>query len=57
MKYTVFFEQVNRTNFQVNADSKEQAQKEATRLYKKYFEQPSGTVQENWLLESDGEDK
>ena len=57
MKYTVFFEQINRTNFQMEASNKEQAQKKATRLYKKHFEQPSSSVQENWMVESDGEDK
>ena len=57
MEYTVFFEQVNRTNFQVKASNEEQAQKKATRLYKKYFEQPSRYIQENWMVESDGEDK
>ena len=56
-KYTVFFEQVNRTNFQVMADNEDKAQGKADRLYKKYLELPSGYVQEDWLVESDGVDK
>ncbi len=57
MEYTVFFEQVNRTNFQVRASSKEQARVQANKLYKKYIERPASSVQDNWLVESDGEDK
>ena len=57
MKYTVFFEQVNTTNFQVKADNEEQARLKAEKLYRKRFEQPSSEVQENWLVESDGEDR
>ena len=57
MEYTVFFEQVNRTNFQVKAKDEEEAQRKAARLYGKHFEKPSSTLQENWMVESDGEDK
>ena len=57
MKYTVFFEQLNRTNFQVRADNEDEARRKAERLYKKYLEPPSGYVQENWLVDSDGADK
>ncbi len=57
MEYTVFFEQVNRTNFQVKAKDEEEAYKKATRLYGKYFEEPPSTVQKHWLVESEGEDK
>ena len=57
MKYTVFFDQRNRTNFQVNANDEKEAWEKAQKLYKERFCIPSGCVQEGWLVESDGEDK
>ena len=57
MEYTVFIDQVNRRNFQVEASNEEQAQKKANRLYRKYFDQPTIYVQEGWIVESDGADK
>ena len=57
MKYTVFFNQLNRTNFQVNANSEQEAREKAEKLYKKRLDIPSGYVQERWIVESDGEDK
>ncbi|KKN74995.1 hypothetical protein LCGC14_0384970 [marine sediment metagenome] len=57
MKYTVFFEQVNRRNFQVRADNEDEARREAKRLYKKFSELPSSYVQEHWIVDSDGVDK
>ena len=56
-KYTVFFEQVNRTNFQVVANSEEEACRKAINLYKRQIEIPSESVQDGWLVEEDGEDK
>jgi hypothetical protein len=57
MKYTVYFDQINLTNFQVEAKSETQAETKAIRLYRKKFEIPSSTVEKGWLVESDGEDK
>jgi len=57
MKYTVFFDQANRTNFQVIADNKQEAKEKAIKLYKRYQEIPSSSVQDGWIVELDGEDK
>ena len=57
MKYTVFFDQINITNFQVKANSEQEAREEAEKLYEKRFDIPSSDVQEGWIVESDGEDK
>ena len=57
MKYTVFFDQVNRINFQVEAPDEEMAEKKAILLYRKQFEIPSSSVQDGWIVESDGADK
>ena len=56
-KFTVFFDQVNRTNFQVLAENEEEAELKADKLYKRRFEIPIPSTQEGWLSESDGEDK
>ena len=56
-KFTVFFDQVNRTNFQVLAEDEAAAELLATKLYKKHFTIPIPSTQEGWLSESDGEDK
>ena len=56
-KYTVYFEQVNRLNFQVRADNEDEARREGARLYKKYLELPSSYIEEDWIVESDGVDK
>ena len=57
MRYTIFFDQINRTNLQVKADNEEQARRKAIKLYGKCFEVPTSFVQEGWIVESDGEDK
>ncbi len=57
MKYTVFFDQVNRTNYQVKANSKEEAIAKASRLYQRLNIPPLDDIQEGWLVETDGEDK
>ena len=57
MKYTVYFGQINRTNFQVKAESEDEAEDKAKRIYRKRFDVPSSAVQEGWIEESDGEDK
>jgi hypothetical protein len=56
-KFTVFFDQVNRTNFQVLAKNEEEAELKAEKLYKKNFTIPGPSTQEGWLSENDGEDK
>jgi len=56
-KFTVFFDQRNRTNFQVLAKNKEEAWLKGIKLYKKNMEIPSSDTQERWLIELDGEDK
>ncbi len=57
MKYTVFFDQVNRVNFQLTATDEDKAIAKAARIYRKRFELPSCDIEENWLVEADGEDK
>lgn len=57
MKYTVFYDQINRTNFQVKARTQEEAELKADKLYKKHFYTPRAYVQENWIVNEDGEDK
>lgn len=57
MKFTVFFDQINRINFQVTAKDEEEAREKAEKLYKKRLDIPPSYVQERWLLDSDGEDK
>ena len=57
MEYTVFFDQVNRTNIQVKATDEEEARVKANRLYKRDFEIPSTHVEDGWISKSDGEDK
>ena len=56
-KFTVFFDPVNRTNFQVLAKNEEEAELKAEKLYKKNFTIPMTSLQEGWLSENDGEDK
>lgn len=55
-RYTVFFDQINRTNLQVKANSPEEARIKASRLYRKRLGIPSVYVEDGWLVESDGED-
>lgn len=57
MKYTVYFDQINRTNFQVRANTEEEASEKARRLYKKRLDIPTSDVEEGWIVETDGEDK
>ncbi len=57
MKYTVFYDQVNMTNYQVETATPEEAELKADKLYHKHFEIPTAYVQEGWLVESDREDK
>lgn len=56
-RYTVFYNQINRTNYQVLAENEQQAEVKADRLYKRDSEVPASDVQEDWLVEGDGEDK
>jgi len=56
-KYTVYFDQINRDNFQVKASNEEEAKEKAEKLYKSLRYIPSTYVQEGWIVESDGEDK
>ena len=57
MKYTVYFDQINRTNFQIEAENEDSARVKANRLYRNRLEVPSASIQEGWIIESDGEDK
>ena len=57
MKYTVFYDQINRTNFQVETLNKIEAINKADYLYRAHRELPSRDVLEGWPVESDGEDK
>ena len=57
MKYTIYFDQVEPTNFQVRAKDGDAAEEKARRLYKRGMELPSSSVEDGWLVESDGEDK
>lgn len=57
MKYTVFYDQVDRTNYQIEAETEEEAEAKADKLYRKRFQLPSSEVQKGWIVESDGEDK
>jgi len=56
-KFTVFFDQRNRINFQVLAKDENEAKFKAISLYKKNIDIPYPITQEGWLIESDGEDK
>lgn len=56
-KYTVFVEQHNRTNFQVLAKDEKEAKEKGIKLYKKHLEIPHIEIQDNCLVEEDGEDK
>ena len=56
-KYTVFFDQRNRTNYQVLAENMAEAELKAIKLYKKNIVIPCPEIFERWIVESDGEDK
>ncbi len=57
-KFTVFFDQRNRTNYQVLAKDKKEAAQIGRRLYEtKKLLVLNSKVQEGWIKESDGEDK
>jgi len=58
-KYTVFYDQINRTNFQVKATNSEEARIKADKLHERYRANARsyGYAQDGWLVESDGENK
>ena len=56
-KFTVYIDQRNRINYQVLAEDKQEAGKKGERLYRKHFDTPPISVEEGWIVESDGEDK
>jgi hypothetical protein len=56
-EYTVFFDQINRCNFQVLADGRYEALAKAKLLYIKYRELPDYSIQEGFICKTDGEDK
>ena len=56
-KFTVYFEQINRTNYQVLAVNIGAAIKKAEKLYRKDVYIPGSSIEEGWIKESDGEDK
>lgn len=55
-KYTVYFDQTNRTNFQVKAETLQEAKEKAKHLYRKHLDIPAMSVELGWISESDGED-
>lgn len=57
MKFTVFFDQINRTNFQIEAASKEEAREKARNLYLSRLVLPFPYLQTGWIVPEDGEDK
>ncbi len=56
-KFTVFYDQRNRINYQVLAEDKSRAILKANKIYKKNMIISDVDVQEGWLVESEGEDK
>ena len=56
-KYTVFFDQRNRTNYQVIAKDEVEAAHIGRKLYQKNIFIPNPDIQEGWIIPSDGEDK
>ena len=57
-KYTVYFEQRNRTNYQIIASNKIEAARIGRELYLRDTKlSPNPTVEKGWIAESDGEDK
>ena len=56
-KFTVFYEQMNKINYQVLAKDINEARFKADKLYKEHLYIPFDTVQEGWISKEDGEDK
>ena len=56
-KFTVYIDQRNRTNYQVLARDEQEAGKKGERIYRRNFDTPPVSVEEGWIVESDGEDK
>ncbi len=56
-KYTVFYDQINRINYQILAKDKNEAKLKVDKLFKEHLYIPFDTIQEGWLSENDGEDK
>jgi len=56
-KFTIFYDQINRTNYQVLAKDEAEATLKADKLYKKEIIIPCCYVQTGWISESDGENK
>ena len=56
-KFTVFIDQRNRINYQILAEDEQRAGEKGKRLYIKHFDTPPVSVEEGWIVESDGEDK
>lgn len=56
MKYTIFYDQINRTNLQIKAGTPEEAIAKADKIYRQRLGVPSREAQEGWLVESDGEE-
>lgn len=56
-KFMVYFEQVNRTNFQILANDENEAIEKAHKCYRRNFEMPAVEVEEGWRFVEDGEDK
>ena len=56
-KYTVFFDERIRTNFQVLAKNIYDAELKAIKLYNENIPIPYPDTKEGWISENDGEDK
>ena len=56
-KFTVFYEQMNKINYQVLAKDENEARFKADKLYKEHLYIPFDTVQKDWISKEEGEDK
>ena len=56
-KFTVFYHQLNKINYQVLAKDKNEAKFKADKLFKEHLYIPFDTIQEGWISPKDGEDK
>jgi hypothetical protein len=56
-KFTVFYDQIDRINYQILAKDETEAILKANEIYKRKIDIPDGYVQAGWISESDGENK
>ena len=55
-KWTVFYDQLNKINYQVFAKDKNEAKIKADKLFRECLYIPFDSVQEGWISPMDGED-